>query len=217
MSQEIDTLIAKKEAEFSALCSGMEACRRQFFKETAEYASAWFRKTAKDYIAKYSDVLLSLPEEKVVDLKREVNQLAENSQDVTRLEFDKPGLWWHLEPRVNDFSDKYRQVANRYPDVVDRAVRRVLGRLGLILEDYGFRVTARGITGTYYEFWFERPVPAGGAIPSYPHLLAWTENMQEAIREYNVYYVSARSLFNELTQLKQAKKQRQALTLWECF
>jgi hypothetical protein len=215
MSKEIDGLIERKEAELSPLRSRMEEFRRQFTKETADLASKWFRKTAKDYITKYPDVILSMNEGKIAALKGRVNDLVGDSERIAKAELDNPSLWWHLEPHLHDSVELYLQVADKYPEVLDRAVRRVLGRLGVLLEEFGFRVTASGNTTTYYEFWFERPIGTRGAIPCYPHLLIWTDEMQDTIRQYNAEYVPALRLYNEIQQLREEKKRQEALTLWD--
>ena len=49
MSEEIDSLIERKEAELSQIRSHMEKLREQFTKETVSFASEWYRKTAKEY------------------------------------------------------------------------------------------------------------------------------------------------------------------------
>ena len=215
MSEEIDRSIERKEAELSPLRSRMEEFKRQFTKETADFASEWFRKTAKDYITKYPDVILSMNEGKIAALKRRVNDLAEDSGGITKAELDNPALWWHLEPHLHESVELYLQVADKYPEILDRAVRRVLGHLGVLLEEFGFRVTVGGNTTTYYEFWFERPIGTRGAIPCYPHLLSWTDEMQDTIRQYNAQYVPALRLYNEIQQLKEEKKRQEALTRWE--
>jgi protein-arginine kinase activator protein McsA len=52
-------------------------------------------------------------------------------------------------------------------------------------------------------------------VPWYPHLLNWTDPMQEAIRQYNEQYVEAIKVFDEIHQLKEKKKKQEALTLWD--
>ena len=69
MSEEIDALIETKEKELSPLCSRMEKLRGEFAHETAEFASEWYRKTAKNYISKYPLVALSLKQEKIAIMK----------------------------------------------------------------------------------------------------------------------------------------------------
>jgi hypothetical protein len=47
MSEEIDILIEREEAELLPLRSRMEELRLEFIKETVDFASKWYRKTAK--------------------------------------------------------------------------------------------------------------------------------------------------------------------------
>lgn len=215
MSEEIDGLIETKQAELSPLCSRMEIFRGQFAKETVAFASEWYRKTAKDYIIKYPEVTLSLTEEKIALMKTRVNELVKDSERIVQAEFNNPALWWHLEPRLHESIDRYQQVADKPPEVLDRAVRRVLGRLGLVLEKFGFRVTASGYTGSYHEFWFERPIAGREAIPCYPHLLSWSSAMEGTVREYAAQYVEAMRVYGEIQLLKEEKKKQEALTRWD--
>ena len=215
MSEEIERLMVRREAELSPLRLRMEEFKSQFTKETADFASKWFRKTTNDYVTKYPDVILNMNEAKIAALKRRVDELVENSGAVAKEELDNPALWWHREPHLNESVNLYLQVADKYPEVLDRAVRRVLGRLGVLLEEFGFRVTAGGNTTTYYEFWFERPIGSRGAIPCYPHLLSWTDEMQDTIRQYNAQYLLALRLYNEIQQLKEEKKRQEALKRWD--
>jgi len=110
MSEEIDSLIKRKEAELSPLRSRMEELRGQFAKETVDFASKWYRKTAGDYITKYHEVTLSLSEEMIAAMKARVNELVKSAEKLVKTEFDNPSLWWHLEPHLHDSIDRYQQV-----------------------------------------------------------------------------------------------------------
>jgi len=215
MIYEIERLIERKEAELSPLRLYMEEFKSQFAKATADFASKWFRKTAKDYITKYPEIILNMDEAKIAALKRMLNDLVEDCERVTKAELDNPSLWWHLNPHLHESVERYMQFADKYPEVLDRAVRRILGRLGVLLEEFGFRVTASGNTSTYYEFWFERPITANGAIPCYPHMLFWTGAMQNVVQMYNAQYLPALKLYNEIRQLIEEKQRQEALTLWD--
>ncbi len=214
MSEEVDALIERKEAELSPLLIRMDELKRQFTKQTAVFASEWFRKTAKEYITKNPEVALSLTEEKIASMKANVNELVRSAERAVQAELDNPALWWHLDPHIHESIERYRQVADKFPEVLDRAVRRVLGRLGVVLEKFGFRVTVSGYTGTYFEFWFER-AGSRGITPLYPHLLGWTEPMQESIRQYDVQFVEASEIYDQIQRLKSQKKRQDALTRWD--
>lgn len=215
MSEEIEGLITEKEAELSPLRMRMEKLKEKFARETAAFASEWYRKTAKDYIVKNPEVTLGLTVDRIASMKAGVNDLARNAEKIVKEEFANPLLWWHMEPRLRDSVEQYRQVADKYPEILDRAVRRVLGRLGVVLENFGFRVTAGGYTGAYYEFWFERSVGSHETVPCYPHLLNWTAEMQDTIKEYDVQYVQALGVYEEIQLLKEEKKKLDALSRWD--
>jgi hypothetical protein len=214
MSEEIDSLIENKEAELLPFISRMEELKVEFTEETMAFASEWYRKTAKDYITKSPEVTLGLTEERIANMKAEVNELVKNAEKTVHKEFDNPELWWHLEPRLRESIKRYQQVADKFPEVLDRAVRRTLGHLGVVLEKFGFRVTVSGCSGNYYEFWFER-VGKLETVPLYPHLLKWTDAMQDTIRQYDSQYVEAAEIYCEIQELKSEKKKLEALTRWD--
>jgi hypothetical protein len=216
MSKQIDGLLERKEAELSSIRSRMEELKGRFIEETVDFASKWYRKTAKDYITKYPDVALSMAQQKIASMKVRVNELARNAEKIVKKELDNPALWWHQEPHLHESIDRYQQVADKYPEVLDVAVRRALGQLGLVLEEFGFHVTASGDKSTYYyEFWFEHVEGTREPVPCYPHLLSWTDEMQDIIRQYNARYAEAINLYNEIQQLKEEKKRQEALKLWD--
>ena len=214
MSEEIDSLIERKEAELLPLRSRMEELKIEFTKETVDFASKWYRKTAKEYITKYHEIALSMSEEKIANMKAKVNELVKNTEKIVREEFDNPALWWHQKPNLHDPIDKYKQVADKYSEALDHAVRHMLGHLGMVLEKFGFNVTTSN-TGMYKEFWFEQPVGSQRTVPYYPHLLSWSEEMQDTIREYDAQFIRAIALYDEIQQLKDEKKRQEALRRWD--
>jgi hypothetical protein len=196
----------------------MEELKNQFITQTISFASDWFKRTSKEYVTKYHHVILNMKEERIANMKAEVNQLIRDSEKIVSDELEKPALWWHQKPNVHDSIEQYLQVGDRHPEILDRAIRHVLGRLGLILEEYRYNVTASGNTGSYVEFWFDKPRgDSSVVVPYYPHLLKWSEEMQETIRKYNQLYIEALSKCMEIQKLKDRKKQQQAISRWDAF
>ncbi len=218
MSEDVDILIKRKEGEFAPLRQRMEELKNQFITQTISFASDWYRKTSKEYVTKYHQVILNMKEEKIANMKAEVSQLVRDSEKTVRGELEKPALWWHQRPTVRDSIEQYLQVGDKYPEILDHAIRHVLGRLGLILEEYRYNVTASGTTGSYLEFWFEMPRGDDSvAVPYYPHLLKWNEEMQDTIRKYNELYTEAIALYTEIQKLREQKEQQQAISRWDAF
>lgn len=215
LSEDIDSLVQKREAKLLPLCSRMEELKTEFIQDTSEFASKWYEKTAKEYVAKYPDVTLTMSEEKIARMKTKIVELVEDTVTMAKNELENPSLWWHQKPQLHDSIEEYTQVAEKYPEILDRAVRRVLGRLGVVLEEFRFHVTATGNTGSYDEFWFERQPDTERMVPFYPHLITWSEKMQDTIKKYNAQFVQAVALFNEIQKLKEEKRRREALSRWE--
>ena len=215
MSEETDILIERKEAELLPLRLRMEELKIEFTKETVDFAFKWYRKTSKEYITKYPEITLSMSEEKIAKMKAAVNELVKNTEKIVRDEFDNPAFWWHQKPNLHDPIDKYKQVADKYPEALNHAVRHILGHLGIVLEKFGFNVTTKSNTGAYKEFWFEQTLDGNQTVPCYPHLLSWSEEMQDIIREYDAQFTQAITVYNEIQQLKEEKKRQEALTRWD--
>ncbi len=215
MSDNIDALIETKEAKFYPFASSMEKLKFDFIQQTTKFAQDWFRETTKAYIVKYSEVTIAMKEEKLAKMKAKVNELIKTTEKLAKTELDNPALWWHQRPRLHDPLDQYLQVADKHPEILDRAVRHILGNLGTILEEFRYHVTTSGNTGQYQEFWFDRLHGSEQIVPCYPHLLKWSPEMQETIQSYNLLYQQALPVFGEIEEIKQQRKQHQALSRWD--
>jgi hypothetical protein len=84
------------------------------------------------------------------------------------------------------------------------SVRYVLGELGIILEQHGFKVTTNSSRGgVYYEFWFRNIEGEEESQPYYPHLFDWSDDMKSTIQQYNGQFKKAILLLNEIHSLKE--------------
>jgi hypothetical protein len=217
----IEALIEEKEEELRPIRARMEELSLQFVNDTAKFASKWYEETAKEYVTKYPEITLSMTKEKLANMKSKVTNLARTAGKPVKAALSKHQNWWHLEPGLHDFSQYEQlgndQVGNRFPEKIDKPIRRALGELGAILEQYGFNVTIDpAMKATYPEFWFSYPNGEGTqAQPYYPHLLVWSEDMQDTLQKYNGQFKKAIRLFNEIQRLKDELKKRQASKLWD--
>ena len=221
-SENLDVSILKKERELRPLRWRMEELQIQFINECTDFAAKWFEETAKEYVTKYSEITFSLSKEKLAFMKAKVNNLAKNSNRIVKAALLSPEVWWHQEPQMHDDFSEYEQlgndqVGNRFPEKIDKPVRRALGELGRVLEEFGYRVTTQIIKkDSFPEFWFS---PLEGtekdAKPYYPHMLVWSKEMQYTLQQYNTQFKKAIVLFNEIQKLKEEQKQHEASKLWE--
>jgi len=220
MSENIDVLIRSKESELEPLFSRMEEIRLQFIDDVKRFASQWYEEKAREYATKKPEITLSLGKEKLAQMKVQVNMLVRNTGKIVDESLADPEVWWHKTPRVNASPSAYEQlgnerVGNKFPEVLDKAVRLALGELGNVLEQFGYGVTTGALKASYPEFWFESKDGAGSIRPFFPHLFEWSDEMQDTTAKYDVAYKKAIVLFNEITMLKEEKKRLEAKALWD--
>ena len=221
MSTDLEFSINHKESEFQSFIQGMEKLCLQFVNDTTSFAAEWYVKKAKEYATKKPDVTMRLGKDGLTLMKAKVNTLVENAGKFVNSVLLAPTLWWHMEPHVNAAVATYEYLGNekvgsKYPEVLDRAVRRALGELGNVLEEFGYGVTTGSHRASYPEFWFEPlDVPGSDVRPLFPHLYDWSEEMQYTIMKYDAIYKKATALFEEITQLKEEKKKQEAKALWD--
>ncbi len=218
----LDLLIKQKELQLNPLRTQMEEIRQQFVEDLIVFSITWYQDTAKQYVIKYSEITFNLKKENLAEMKNKVNNLAKESIWITKKVLSNPRIWWHLEPNTYDTFTQYDQlgndaIGNKFPEKIDNPVRQVLGELGNILEQYGYRVTTNpNMKSSYPEFWFYTPEGIRKEThPYYPHLLEWSEQMQQDIQKYNNLFKQAIQLYIQIQKLKDEKKQRQASQLWD--
>jgi predicted DNA binding CopG/RHH family protein len=219
--QDLDNKITEKEAELTKLRDQMEHYRLQFIKDTGLFAKSWFEETAKNYVVRHPEITMSMSEEKLAQMKNMVNELIENAQKIVNDALSRQGIWWNLKPKKNESFSSYEQlgdesVGNKFPASVDRPVRRALGKLGVVLEKFGYKVTVNeSNVWAYPEFWFETIEEEGSVVPCFPHLLVWSEAMQSTLQQYDALFRSAIVLFNEIEKLKGEKKKQEISQRWD--
>jgi hypothetical protein len=215
MNQNSGALLSVKEAELSSYFPRMEQLRIRFMSETAAFASEWYKATAKEYVVKNDDLVSKMSDEQLKSMKTKINVLVSNTEKTVKQELDNPSCWWHLRPHSHDNLNQYLLVDDRYPIIIDQAVRQILGFLGVILEEFKFNVSTNGNAVSYEEYWYIRPPNKNAVIPYYPHPLKWSTSMQETIQKYNALYLQAIALFKEIELLKEQTEKERALSRWD--
>ncbi|MCW4047147.1 MAG: hypothetical protein NWE99_06255 [Candidatus Bathyarchaeota archaeon] len=218
MSEDLDLSIQSKEAELKQLRQRMEELRMQFISDTAKFAAKWFEETAQLYVTKKPEVTINMSKERLAAMKQKVIDLTRNADTLITNALSGAKIWWHQDPRKEDSIYQYQQVSTRFPELIDKPIRRALGELGVILEQYDYGVTV-GVYSKepYMEYWYERPPDSEAYAPPrpyFPHLLVWSDEMQRTMARYDALYKQAFTLFLDIQKLKEEKKRRQASALW---
>jgi hypothetical protein len=220
MSEKLEGLLETKESKLLSFCSVMQKIKLQFVNDTSEFASKWYEDTARQYITKYYEVSFNLPTQSFVAFKAKVRKLTAESKIISETSLSQPGVWWHEKPELHAAVSLYdqlgdQQVGNKYPEIIDKYVRVVLGQLGIILEEFGFNIRTVAAYGlSHQEYWFQKS-DEKIISPYFPHMLEWSNSMKETLREYNSLYGQALLTLHEIQSIKGEIKRRKIIDLWD--
>jgi hypothetical protein len=220
MSEKLAETLAIKESELLSLCSKMNEAKLQFINDTYRFAAKWFEDTVKQYMLKYPDVSLNLSTHRFNELKTKVRMIVAGSKEISERRLLESEIWWHEKPDLHTAVSQYdqlgnQQVGNKYSEVIDRAVRVVLGELGVILEEFGFNVRTSITKGTHHqEYWFQKSEERTTS-QYFPHMLEWSKPMQETLQEYNQLYKIALLKLQEIQTIKDEIKRKKIIDLWD--
>lgn len=198
----------------------MENLRQQFIQETSTFAANWYNQTSLFYITKYQQITANLDAKKIGQMKIKVNHIINISNLTIKKELSKPNIWWNQDPKHIMSLNEYSQLGNKlvgkkYPKTIDHHIRVALGELGVILEEFGYNIcTRKKILGR--EFWFQDIDGQGyQTCPYFPHLLEWSEEMEDTLMQYNDLFKRAIVLQNEIQNVNEERKRLELINSWE--
>jgi hypothetical protein len=156
MEDRLSTDIAALEAELKDLLARMDAPCRQFLSIFAENVARWYREKALSSLRARADQAKQLGRDGIAALRAEIEQLASDAQRIVAEQLDVDRLWVHrdhsfdplftadldeaqrtrLQKCVLNQDYKYKIAVDGTVSILADAQRRVLGRVGEILDRY---------------------------------------------------------------------------------
>lgn len=204
-------------AGLDALKSEMEAVRLRFVRAAAELAAGRYMEEARRQVHADPDNTLRLGAVELRRLKAEVSALSEDAHAVASEVLSDPSVWWHLSGCSGERSYfDYAQYDSHVPKIIDRLVRRVLGKLAEVLERYGYFGEAPRPGGEEGVRWREPGNAGAGEGPyTFPYDLEWSEGMKAALRQYQESYEAARRIMSEAAEAEAREKRMRVSALWD--
>jgi hypothetical protein len=215
----IDSVISSEQEKIEKYKTEMQTVRQQFIKATGAYFAIWYNLTARQYIIGGSQNTLSLGKDKLMQFKTKLKDLNDNSEKCANDFLSADSLWWHLSPNAGKISaSAYSQYGSKVPEIIDHPIRKGLGRLGVLLEEYGYNVTTKA--GNYEDeisVWNNKNVGpySNNPVPFYPDSLDWSADMKDLMKKYNEIYKQAYEAYSNIKRLQQLKLAKQATNLWD--
>jgi len=218
MTEEFDAQIAAKQKELEAYKLDLEAIKQQFIKDSSAFIGNWYEETAKSHVISEAANTLKIGKEKLSEMKAKVRDLKANSEKIATETLSNPSLWWHLNPENKQLIlNSYEQYGtNKIPQILDKPLRMALGRLGAILEEYGFNVTMKPSHNTSRISWLDIStyLYSQPPVPYYPLGFDCNNEMLVTLKSYDKIFKKAFSAYHEIERIQEEKQKLQASDLW---
>lgn len=207
MSHHYDKEIKEAENQLKSAIARMKVIQKEFMAQCVTYIKSWYVDITKQKVTSASKLTKQLGIEKLSQMKAEVSRLQEQSPEIINDFINDVNLWWHL--KEND------QLETTFKEDISKALRLAAGKLGPVLEKYGYITTNPSEPG-YWREWDEFGInrPANPR-PYYPYPLDWTDNMRTLVDEYQELIREAIQYRDELKKLKAEKAQMEVEDLWK--
>ncbi len=206
MARDLPGELKKAEKQFNATFSRMKQIQQEFIDEVADFMKTFYLDVTKRKVKNEAELTQKLGIEKISRLKSEVSRLQSQARQAVA-EFIPDGMFWHHgQPEKPDPA---------FRENLEKGLRLVAGKLGPILEKYGYITTDPEEPG-YWREWDEYGINRpDNARPFYPMHLDWTERMNELIHEYEDLIREGIQYSWEVKKLKQGKMQSEVEDLWK--
>jgi hypothetical protein len=197
----------------------MQTVHQLFIKATGVFFANWYNSAARHYVISGSQHTISLGKEQLAQLKVKLKDLTDNAEKYVNEFLNVDSLWWHLSQNEGDnFVSAYSQYGSKCPEIIDHPVRKGLGKLGVLLEEYGYNVaTKAGSYDDQVSVWNNKNVSpyTSNPVPYYPDSLDWSSDMKALMKRYDELCKQAHEAYSNIKRFQQSEIDKQAAGLWD--
>jgi hypothetical protein len=183
--------------------SQMKKVRVAFATGIVPFAKRWIQMIARQYVERNPEIALKLGREKLAQLKARTARLCEDIEGICQEVFGSEEFW----PETRELVTQNQL-----------GIKIVLGKLGIILEEFGF-VKTKAQTEGDQESWNQYDTSGNrrefDGTTIYPHSIEIPVEMKDLVEEYRKLIQRKDSLKEEIKQLEFEKLQLEATKLWD--
>jgi hypothetical protein len=155
----------------------------------------------------------------LAQLKLKLQDFTGNSEKIVNAFLSTDSIWCRLTPKDGDnFVSAYSQYGSKCPEIIDHPIRKGLGKLGVLLEKYGYNVaTKAGSYGADVSVWNNKnvsPYPSN-PVPYYPDSLEWSPDMKVLMKRYDELCKQSNEAISNIKRFEQSKLDKLASDLWD--
>lgn len=203
MAKDYSKEIESKRVLIATTISKMNKLRNDFIIEIEPFAIQWIYTIARQYIERNPEIALKLGKERLILLKKNVQKLAEDIKSICIDVFSNDKFW----PETRELITQNQL-----------GIKIILGKLGTILEEFGFVKTKAQTEGdkeswNQYDSDGNRREFDGTTI--YPHSIEIPSEIKNLLEDYRKLIQTKNTLMAEIKNLEFENLQTQATTLWD--
>ncbi len=215
----IDAAISNQQEKLVKYKIEMQTVRQLFMKATSVFFANWCESAARHYIISESQNTIRLGKDKLIQLKVKLKDIIDNSEKNVNELLSADSLWWQSSLKEGDnFVSAYSQYGSKCPEKIDHPIRKGLGKLGVLLEEYGYNVaTKAGSYGVEISVWNNKnvsPYPSN-PVPYFPDSLEWSSDMKVLMKRYDELCKQANEAISNIKRFEQSKIDKLAADLWD--
>jgi len=151
---------------------------------------------------------------KLSEMKKDLNDLLEISDEIVDEQFSDDASWVHVDYEVDPKCDKYSQAHDNSKaagDNLRKSVKRIFGHAGKILIKFGYASAQKAYSSHHHAEWLEE---ANSSIV-YGYGYSYPDNIESLIREYSEGIKTLHKFFEEITTLEESLDKQEASDMWD--
>jgi hypothetical protein len=209
-TDDFNQTVATKESELHALIAGLEAVRREVLPVAAKFAMRWWESRIGIEVERNATVTAGLTDDQLGKLKVQVQELGSSAKEHVASFLADSKAWWHLHAPITTASDdsdsKYYTDARGGPERIEKQLGLALGKLGSILEPFGYLAG----TGRW-------PKDSGGRFYANPKWVAWPKELNPMMYRYASLVSEAQIVIAELARLRLGRRPMAEGDSWRTY
>jgi hypothetical protein len=204
-----DAQIKEGQAKIDELFGKLEGIRQGFVKATGSFIGKWFTETVERNVKWKAEQTKQMAPARLKQLKADLNALVAKTDQIATEGLKSKDLWplqqeWP-ENAKND-SSAYFELKKRAGELIEPAVKGLIGPLGRLLIDAGF-VKEKD------QEWKNQGAP----VPRYAenYRFEWSKDMQAKWKQYEDTSYEISRAYDALKNVEKTKAEAQAKDLWD--
>lgn len=209
--------IRRREEQITRVEPRMNEVRKRFISHFATHLRSLYGQLARSQVECKSDLTLSLDDARLAKMKQDVLALVDSAETIAAEYLDKDALWWIPTGEHGEFHSVSNQ--SKAAKTLEESMRLAVGRLGPILESYGYVSTNPQADRNKIDVWCEWDSSGNhykpGGRPRYPYALDWSEQIKQDLVEYTTVATEVEKLRSEIRQLRSDWDKTKAKSKWD--